>query len=82
MASVPSHIVHLDTKYLMVKTLAGNLIAAKRAEILAWKLRRKCQAKPEFSPKPLSNPSWTLTLVGQVMNIIYKTMNIINSHQG
>ena len=35
----------------------------KRAEILDWKLREKWQAKPEFSPKPLSNPSWTLTLV-------------------
>ena len=46
------------------------LIVGERAEILAWKLRRNWRAKPEFGPKPPSNPSRTLTLVRQAMNVI------------
>ena len=34
----------------------NELTVGEMAEILAWKLRGKWQAKPEFSPKPLSNP--------------------------
>ena len=37
------------------------------------------QANPAFSPKPLSNPSWNLTLGSQVK---YKVMNLINNHRG
>ena len=52
-----------------LRRIVYELIVGERAEILAWKLRRKWQAKPKFSPKPLSNHSWSLTIVSWVMNI-------------
>ena len=33
-ANILSHIMHLDTKYLMVKTLAGNLTVAGKCQVV------------------------------------------------
>ena len=60
-------------RYSMFESrITVHLVVGERAEILAWKLRRKWQAKPELSPTLLSNPSWSVTLVSLAMNIIIR----------
>ena len=62
--------------------LFGIMYVKGLKSLLVLKLRRKWQAKPKFSPRPLSNPTCTLTLVQAGHKYHYTVMNLINHQLG